>query len=101
MKHKQVPQPPSPASMWIAIEETQPLPGLREMAFRAFLIRHKLSLLDVALAAGVRLLTVWNVEQDYPISRQHAEKVRVGLHRLTGVDYRGGITVHLGPTFRS
>jgi len=39
----------------------------------------------------VRLLTVWNVERDNPISRQHAEMVRTGLYRLTGVYYSARI----------
>jgi hypothetical protein len=78
----------------MATEETQLLPTLRELAFQAFLARHSLSLLDVALAAGVRLLTVWRVARDLPVSPQQAICVRSGLARLTGVYYRGGITVN-------
>lgn len=94
MKHTQIPRQQSPAEMLMIEEETQPLPTLRGLAFRAFLAKHELSLLDVALAAGVRLLTVWNIERDNPISCQHAEMVRVGLYRLTGVNYRGGMLLH-------
>jgi hypothetical protein len=78
---------------WMVEEQTQPLPTLRVLAFRAFLARHKLTMLDVARAAGVRMLTVWNITRDLPVSRQQAEMVRAGLYRLTGTQYRGGITL--------
>jgi len=48
-----------------------------------------LSLLDVALAAQVRLLTVWKLAQGLPIRAEHAQAVRSGLQRLTGVPYTG------------
>jgi hypothetical protein len=92
-----LPRQGSPAQMSMAEEETQPLLALhtlRALAFQAFLARHGLSLLDVALAAGVRLLTVWKVARDLPVSPQQAESVRAALTRLTGADYRGGITVN-------
>ena len=72
-------------------EQTQPLPNLAALAFEGFLARHQLSILDVALAAGVRLLTVWRVARDYPISLEQAQQVRLGLYQLTGVHYRGRI----------
>jgi hypothetical protein len=78
--------------------KTQPLPTLRALAFQAFLARHSLSLLEVALAAGVRLLTVWRVTRDLPVTSQQAERVRAGLYRLTGVRYRGGLTVYVVET---
>ncbi len=91
MKHKRIPQRPSSEERRIAEEETQPLPVIKGLVFRAFLAHYELSLLDVAMAAGVRLLTVWNVERDNPISRQHAEMVRAGLYRLTGIYYSARI----------
>src|SRR5215831_18732359 len=94
-KRKKPPQPSSPVQPCLAEEKTQPLPTLRELAFRAFLELHQLSLLDVAGAAGGRLLTVWKVARDHPVSRQQAEMVRAGLYRLTGKQYRGGITLRL------
>ena len=80
-----------PAQLSMSEEDTQPLPTLRGLAFRAFLNKHRLSILDVALAAGVRLLVVWNIAHDNPISRQQATMVRTGLYRLTGLEYHGGI----------
>jgi hypothetical protein len=94
MELLRVSQALSPAQMGMAKEETQPLPTLRALAFQAFLHQHGLSLLDVALAAGVRLLAVWKVARDLPISPRQAASIRAGLVGLTGVDYRGGITVH-------
>ncbi len=84
-------------SEWAEITtiETQPLPTLRALAFQAFMARHGVTLLEVALAAGVRVLTVWRVARDLPIAQQQAERVRAGLYRLTGVHYRGGLTVYV------
>jgi hypothetical protein len=86
---------PSSALSELANIETQPLPTLRALAFQAFMARHGVTLLEVALAAGVRVLTVWRVARDLPISQQQAERVRAGLYRLTGVPYRGGLTVYV------
>jgi hypothetical protein len=82
-------------NIWPDEVETQPLPTLRALAFQAFLELHALTLLDVALASGVRLLTVWRVARDLPVTFQQAERVRAGLHRLTGARYRGGLTVQV------
>jgi hypothetical protein len=60
-------------------------------AFRTYMPHFELSILDVALAAHVRLLTVWNIAQGLPIREEHAQAVRSGLHRLTGVPYTGPI----------
>ena len=62
-------------------------------AFRAYVQHFELSVLDVALAAHVRLLTVWNIAQGLPIREEHAQAVRSGLHRLTGVHYTGPIPI--------
>ena len=83
-----------PVQLGITEEETQPLPTLRALAFQAFLERYGLTLLDVAMAGGIRLLTVWKVAHDLPISPLQAASVRAGLARLTGECYRGGITVY-------
>lgn len=92
---RKIAQQTFPVQTQIVEEETQPLPTLRSLAFRAFLEKHGLSWLDVALAAHVRLLTVWNVARDYPISGQQAEMVRMGLYHLTGVRYRGGMALRV------
>jgi hypothetical protein len=74
-------------------EQTQPLPPLAPLIFEHFLARYQLTILDVALAAGVRLLTVWRAMHDYPISIEQAAQVRRGLYHLTGVSYRGHIRI--------
>ena len=98
MQHPQTPQELSSVPMEMAGEETQPFPTLRELAFQTFLVKHELSIVDVALAAGVRLLVVWSLTRGLPVSRQQAQRVRMGLHRLTGTVYRGGITLRLEQT---
>lgn len=99
LKRKETLQQPSSARMWISDEETQPLPEATGLVFRAFLARYELSMLDVALAAGVRLLTIWNMGRDNPISHQQAERVCEALYRLTGVHYRGWIILRLDCAF--
>jgi hypothetical protein len=59
--------------------------------FRAYLERYGLSLLDVALAAQVRLLSTWNIQQGIPVRRVHAASIRAGLYELTGVPYTAPI----------
>jgi hypothetical protein len=86
--------------MRVSEEETRPLPVLAGLAFRAFLEKYGLSMLDVALAAEVRLLTVWNIGRSHPVSSRHAEQVRAALYRLTGTRYRGGIVVRAERTNR-
>jgi hypothetical protein len=75
-------------------EQTQPLPNIARLTFEGFLNRHQLSMLDVARAAEVRLLTIWRVMRDLPISEQQAQQVYAGLYRLAGVPYRGRIRLH-------
>jgi hypothetical protein len=86
-------QPFFPSSTRISEEETQPLPGLAGLAFRAFLAKYGLSMLDVALVAGVRLLTIWKIGCNRPVEPRQAEQVRAALYRLTGTCYRGGIVL--------
>ena len=62
-------------------------------AFRAYAQRFELSLLDVASAAHVRPMTVWNIARGLPIRAEHALAVYAGLHRLTGVPYTALIPV--------
>lgn len=63
------------------------------LVFRAYLQRHGLSLLDVALAGRVRLLSVWNVQQGIPVRSEHAAAIRIGLYKLTGVPYTASIDI--------
>ena len=62
-------------------------------AFRAYLQRFDLSLLDVALATRVRLLTVWKLAQGLPVREADAQAIRAGLLRLTGLPYSGEIAL--------
>ena len=59
--------------------------------FRAFVEQYRLTLLDVALAAGVRLMTVWNIQQGRPVRAPSAQAVRAALLQLTGRPYTGPI----------
>jgi hypothetical protein len=80
----------------IAEQETLPLPlaAIKSAAdFQDYLIRYRLSPLQVSQACGVRLLTVWNIQQGNPIRRSQAELVRRGLYWLTGVPYVKEIAV--------
>ncbi len=63
------------------------------VAFRAYLHRFELSLLDVALAARVRLMTVWKIEQGLPIPAAHARVARTSLQQITGEPYTALIPV--------
>jgi hypothetical protein len=80
----------------IAEQETLPLPlaAIKSAAdFQDYLIHYHLSPLQVARACGVRLLTVWNIQQGNPIQRSQAELVRRGLYWLTGIPYVKEIAV--------
>jgi hypothetical protein len=62
-------------------------------AFRAYVQRFDLTILGVALATKVRLLTVWKIEQGLPIRAADALAVRTGLQQVTGVPYPALICV--------
>ncbi len=62
-------------------------------AFRAYLQHFELTILDVALAAHVRLSTVWSIGQGLPIRAEHAQAVRTCLYQLTGVPFMETIAV--------
>jgi len=50
--------------------------------------------LDVALAAGVRYLTIWNIAHNLPVQHRHATLVRQALFHLTREPYTAPIPVH-------
>jgi len=79
-----------------ASEVTQPLPNLGALTFQLFLAKHGLTILDVALAAQVRLLVVWKITCGKPIKPVQAQQVRNALLRLTPSGYRGQILVDQG-----
>ena len=90
-------QPSAKPYQWsrsrIEEQQTQPLPK-GNLAFHAFLRAHRLSLLDVSLASGVRYLMLWNIEQNNPVCHAHALRVRSALYSMTGFLYQGPIAVH-------
>ena len=49
---------------------------------------HQLSILDVALVAKVRLLVVWRIQHNLPVSQDHTDYVRFAIYQLTGIPYR-------------
>ncbi|MGB8346693.1 MAG: hypothetical protein WCD86_17530 [Ktedonobacteraceae bacterium] len=63
-------------------------------AFTSYIQRHRLNMHDVARAANVRLLTVWNIDKEIPVRGDHADAVRSALYRLTGVHYAAPIAIH-------
>lgn len=74
-------------------EQTQPLPDLSALTFQLFLGKHGLSILDVAQAAQVRLLTIWKITRGQPITPIQARQVRNALAQLTRTGYRGRIAI--------
>lgn len=84
---------PQTRLLHIADEKTQPLPLTGSLSFQLYLNRYALSIRDVALTAGVRLLVVWNILQGNPVAPEDAGKVRAALFTLTRERYRGSIPV--------
>ena len=81
----------------IAGQETVPLElgVLSAATFHAYLKQYNLDSLRVALTAGVRYLTVWNIQHGNPIRKRDALLVRHGLCKLTGVAYTAPIVMHI------
>lgn len=80
----------------MAEQKTQPLnvAGASSASdFLTYVKTYRLELLDVALAAGVRYLTVWNLTRGRPVTVAHAALVRAGLFKLTGVAYTAPISL--------
>ncbi|MEO8970113.1 MAG: hypothetical protein ABI406_00765, partial [Ktedonobacteraceae bacterium] len=86
----------------IADERTRQLPGLdpavvsREQ-FNTYLRKCNLTILDVAVAAGLRLIYVWKVSRGEPVEVQHAGAIRKALYALTREPYTGLIAVLFKP----
>ncbi len=70
---------------------TQPLPLISSLSLQVYLQRYDLTIRDVAYAAHVRLLVVWNALHNNPISHEDADMLRMTLFSLTGVRYHGPI----------
>jgi hypothetical protein len=76
--------------MDISEHHTEPIPLVPAgNAFHAYLVRYRLTWMDVARASGVRCLTVWSLDQGRPVAPLHAARVRRGLYLLTGVPSTG------------
>jgi hypothetical protein len=73
--------------MDISDHHTEPLPLAPGGDFHAYLVRHRLTWIDVARASGVRCLTVWSIDHGQPVLPGHATRVRRGLYLLTGEPY--------------
>lgn len=82
----------------IADEKTQPLPSIRSLDFQLYLDRYALTIRDVALAAHVRMIVVWNILHSNPVLPEDAGKVRSALFILTREHYCGPIPVRATPT---
>jgi hypothetical protein len=81
----------------LADEDTQPLPAIQGLTFQLYLESHALTIRDVALAAQVRLLVIWNIQRGHPVLAEDAGKVRAALFTLTRERYRGPIPVRATP----
>jgi hypothetical protein len=57
---------------YLADEETRPLPVIGSPDLQSYLDSHALSIRDVALAARVRLLVIWNTITQYRVSANMA-----------------------------
>ncbi len=75
--------------MDISEQHTEPIPVPAASAFHTYLVRYRLTWMDVARASGVRCLTVWSIDQGRPVLPEQATRVRRGLYLLTGVPYSG------------
>lgn len=78
-------------------EETLYLPQIPRLtggpAFRAFLREHQLTIVDVALAAQMRLMPVWQLWQNRPIKLREAQAIRETLYRLTGAYFTAPVAI--------
>ena len=84
--------------MYTREQDTMPLETIAiygATRFREYLARHQLNPLLVSIACGVRYLTIWNIQRGHPVSRANADRVRVGLHRLTGVRFVAPLALYV------
>jgi hypothetical protein len=79
--------------MDVSEHQTEPIPVPVGSAFHTYLMRYRLTWMDVARAAGVRCLTVWSIDHGQPVLPVHAIRVRRGLYLLTGEPYVGPIAI--------
>ncbi len=75
-------------------QETQPLPHIDKHPFQVYLDQQQLSWSQVAREAGVLCLVVWSIAHGIAVRGRQAMRVRVAVHRLSGVAYAGPMTTH-------
>lgn len=73
-------------------EEQETIP-LNALIFRQYLSQHQLTPLDVALASGVRYLTVWRIWEGKPVKSVCVQLIRSTLFKLTGEPYSAPILI--------
>ena len=73
----------------VEAQETQPLPCLARHPFQTYLENHQLSWIAVAREADVPCLIVWSIAHGIAVRGAQAARVRVAVHRLSGVGYTG------------
>ena len=61
--------------------------------FEQYLRHHHVEPRDVSIASGVRYLTVWNAMRDLPIRGEQAQKIRIGVQKMTGIAYDGPLVI--------
>ncbi|QBD76577.1 hypothetical protein EPA93_11415 [Ktedonosporobacter rubrisoli] len=76
----------------ISQQDTLPLPLLDSL--RAYMERHHLTWVAVARLSGVRVITVWRMWSDLPVSTADAMRVRVAVQCFTGYAYLGPLLTY-------
>ena len=76
--------------------ETQPLVCIKLHPFQVYLNQQQLSWLAVAREAEVRCLSVWKIAHGVPVRGTSAMRVRVAVHRLSGMAYTGPMHTEAG-----
>jgi hypothetical protein len=78
----------------VGTQETQPLPRIEQHPFQLYLDQQRLSWSQVAREAGVLCLIVWSIAHGVAVQGKQAMRVRVAVHRLSGVAYSGPMNTH-------
>src|ERR1051326_2373159 len=78
----------------VGTQQTQPLPHLGAHPFQRYLEQQHLSWSQVAREAGVLCLTVWSIAHGVAVRDRQAMRVRVAVHRLSGIAYTGPMNTY-------
>jgi hypothetical protein len=79
---------------WETAQETQALSPLNIHPFQTYLEQQQLSWSAIAHEADVLCLLVWNIAHGVSVRGRQAARVRVAVHRLSGVAYTGPMNTH-------